>query len=62
MPSRSMLFFGLLSGEIGSFREGPALGDQAPDFKLRTHDGRREIQLGESRGKKPVVLVFGSFT
>lgn len=61
-PSRKTLLMGLLSGEIGSFREGPAIGDEAPDFKLRTHDAKREIALAEFRGKKPVVLVFGSFT
>ncbi len=61
-PSPWVLFRGLLSGELGSFREGPELGQPAPDFSLATQDGKRHISLSEFRGKKPVVLVFGSFT
>lgn len=38
------------------------LGDEAPNFKLRTQDGQREVELSSFKGKKPVVLVFGSFT
>jgi hypothetical protein len=62
MPSRVTLLHGLFTGEIGSLHEGPSLGDQAPDFTLRTQDGKREVSLSEFRGKKPVVLIFGSFT
>jgi hypothetical protein len=61
-PTPAMLVKGLLSGELGSFFEGPRVGQQAPDFTLRTFDGKRRISLSEYRGKKPVVLVFGSFT
>jgi hypothetical protein len=45
-------------------QQSPALrvGDQAPDFKLKTKDGQREAQLSSFKGQKPVVLVFGSFT
>jgi len=42
--------------------EGPALGDMAPAFRLNTHDGKRAISLADYRDKKPVVLIFGSFT
>ena len=38
------------------------VGDAAPDFKLRTVDGTGEVQLSSYRGKRPVVLVFGSYT
>ncbi|MCX6897606.1 MAG: redoxin domain-containing protein [Verrucomicrobia bacterium] len=38
------------------------VGDAAPDFKLKTKDGGREVQLSSFKGKRPVVLVFGSFT
>jgi hypothetical protein len=62
MPSKQVLLKGLLNGELGSAFEGPAIGQQAPDFKLRTQDGSRQIRLADFRGKKPVVLVFGSFT
>ena len=38
------------------------VGDVAPDFKLKTKDGSREITLSSFKGKRPVVLVFGSYT
>ena len=44
------------------------VGDQAPDFILRTVDktGHREsgehVRLSAFRGQQPVVLVFGSYT
>ena len=62
MPSRLTLLTGLLNGEIGSPGEGPKLGAMAPDFRLKPHDGDKEVSLSDYRGKKPVVLVFGSFT
>jgi hypothetical protein len=61
-PTPGILLRGLFNGELGSLREGPAVRQQAPDFVLRTHDGKRSIGLAQFRGKKPVVLVFGSFT
>jgi hypothetical protein len=62
MPSRATLLWGLLTGAIGSPCEGPRLGQPAPDFTLKTHDGDGEITLSHFRGVSPVVLVFGSFT
>jgi hypothetical protein len=38
------------------------VGDQAPDFRLRTLDKSAEVSLASFRGVKPVVLVFGSYT
>ena len=61
-PSRWTLLKGLFSGEIGSASEGPRVGDKAPDFELATHDKARRIRLSGSTGKRPVVLIFGSFT
>jgi hypothetical protein len=61
-PSLQVFLYGLLTGELGSFREGPDIGRPAPDFTLKTHDGKQQIRLGQYHGKKPVVLVFGSFT
>ncbi len=61
-PSRATLLKGLLTGEIGSWTEGPRLGQKAPGFTLETHDRARRISLADYRGKKPVVLIFGSFT
>jgi peroxiredoxin len=40
----------------------PKLGDIAPDFELKDSKGQNAIRLSDFRGKKPVVLVFGSFT
>lgn len=39
-----------------------AIGDVAPDFKLRSLVGKDEVRLANSRDKRPVVLVFGSYT
>lgn len=61
-PSPEVLLRGFLTGELGSFREGPAIDEKAPDFSLPTHDGKESYSLAQSRGKKPVVLIFGSFT
>jgi hypothetical protein len=61
-PSLPTLLRGLFQGEIGSSHEGPKVGEQAPDFTLNTHDGTRSVKLSEYRDRKPVVLIFGSFT
>ena len=53
---------GVLKGDVGSFNEGPLLGELAPDFTLKTQDGKGPITLSSFRGKKPVVLTFGSYT
>jgi Ca2+-binding EF-hand superfamily protein len=38
------------------------VGDLAPDFTLPEPKGTRELTLSSYRGKKPVVLIFGSYT
>src|SRR5688572_15568448 len=46
-----------------SAREGNLnVGDEAPNFSLETYDKKSRVQLSDFRGKKPVVLVFGSYT
>jgi hypothetical protein len=62
MPSPLTLLKGMLDGEIGSLREGPPVGRLAPDFSLPNLDDDKAIALSSFRGKKPVVLIFGSFT
>ncbi|MBC7817712.1 MAG: hypothetical protein IAG10_12535 [Planctomycetaceae bacterium] len=52
----------LMRGELGWLTTGPQLGDLAPNFTLPKHDGSGDIKLSDSFGKRPVVLVFGSFT
>lgn len=61
-PSRWHRLFGFFTGELGSFNEGPDPGDDAPDFALKTPDGKTEVKLSAYRGKQPVVLIFGNFT
>jgi alkyl hydroperoxide reductase subunit AhpC len=61
-PSKATLVKGLFSQEIGSLEPGPKVDESAPDFTLKTNDGKAEITLSRLLGPKPVVLVFGSFT
>jgi hypothetical protein len=43
-------------------REAPKVGDVAPDFTLKTLDGKETIKLSQYAGNLPVVLIFGSYT
>ena len=61
-PSKAILVRGLFKQEIGSLQPGPKLDESAPDFTLKTNDGKAEITLSKLVGPKPVVLIFGSFT
>lgn len=38
------------------------VGEPAPDFSLVAKDGKGTVRLSDYRGKKPVVLIFGSYT
>jgi len=40
----------------------PKVGDVAPDFELRDVKGENPVRLSDFRGRKPVALIFGSFT
>ena len=42
--------------------QAPKPGDLAPDFSLRDVDGGHAVRISDFRGKKPVALVFGSYT
>jgi hypothetical protein len=61
-PKPPVLIRGLFNGELGSMNEGPGLNEPAPDFTLKTVDGKDTVHFGKRIGPKPVVLVFGSFT
>ncbi len=61
-PTIPVLVKGLFEGEIGSMDEGPKPGDAAPNFTLKTPDGKETISLSSLTGSKPVVLVLGNFT
>ncbi|MGH9613370.1 MAG: tetratricopeptide repeat protein, partial [Bryobacteraceae bacterium] len=41
---------------------GPATGTLAPDFALPRLGSSKSIRLADYRGKRPVLLVFGSYT
>ncbi len=38
------------------------VGDLAPDFTLPATKGKTKVTLSKFKGKKPVVLIFGSYT
>ena len=40
----------------------PKTGDPAPDFTLFDISGKESVMLSYFRGKKPVALIFGSYT
>jgi hypothetical protein len=61
-PTRTMLIRGLYEGSLGSMSEGPQIDQPAPDFKLKTRDGKETMQLSRLIGPRPVVLVLGNFT
>jgi len=61
-PSVPVLVRGLFAGEIGAIAEGPKLGESAPNFTLKTVDGKDRVTLSKLIGPKPLVLIFGNFT
>ena len=40
----------------------PKVSDEALDFELTDVSGEIQVRLSDFRGRKPVALVFGSFT
>ena len=61
-PSPFDFLRGFVTGELGSVSQGPAIGGRAPDFELADHRHQRRVRLSDLYEKKPVVLIFGSFT
>lgn len=61
-PTVPILVRGLFAGEIGSMSEGAKVGEPAPNFTLKSPDGKQTVELGRLVGSRPVVLVFGNFT
>jgi len=49
------------AGKSGEFKSSLRAGEDAPDFELPTLDGDR-VRLSAFRGKKHVLLEFGSIT
>ena len=52
----------LMKRQMGLNQLAPKVGDLAPDFTLADISGTESVTLSDFRGKKPVVLVFGSYT
>ena len=48
--------------QVKQDKKAPKTGDIAPDFTLFDVTGTKSVTLSDFRGKKPVVLVFGSYT
>ena len=42
--------------------KAPKVGQVAPNFTLKSLDGKRTVRLKEFAGKRPVLLFFGSYT
>ena len=42
--------------------DAPSVGTEAPQFTLKRMESDDTVELASFRGKKPVVLVFGSYT
>lgn len=42
--------------------DAPKVCDLAPDFELTDASGESQVRLSDFRGRKPVALIFGSFT
>ena len=40
----------------------PKAGGEAPDFELKDVNGENSVRLSDYQGRKPVALIFGSFT
>ena len=62
MSCRQMMIRRMIREHMNRPDLAPAMGSVAPNFTLKTLDGKREVELSSFLGKKPVVLVFGSYT
>ncbi len=51
-----------LEGIMGRDQMGPHEGETPADFDLKRMGSDDRVQLGSFRGKRPVALIFGSYT
>ncbi len=51
-----------LNWQLSLDSKSPKVGDIAPDFELQDPEGNVRVRLSDFRGKRPVALVFGSYT
>ncbi|MDE3136433.1 MAG: hypothetical protein KGL59_07650 [Acidobacteriota bacterium] len=55
--------YGFLRYALPQWRSGNLrVGDHAPDARLYSLDGRTGFYLHERIGKRPLVLILGSYT
>jgi len=55
--------YGFLRYALPNWRQGNVqLGEQAPDARLISLDGESDFHLRDRIGKRPLVLIFGSYT
>jgi hypothetical protein len=55
--------YGFLRYALPQWRKGDLkIGQQAPTFSLYALDGETTFPLSERIGKRPLVLIFGSYT
>lgn len=53
---------------LGAFQGRPQrapelqVGDNAPDFTIKWLDQDKSFKLSDNFGKRPTVLIFGSYT
>lgn len=72
LPRRWQMLDMFLRGDLGNLEPGPEVGDDAPDFNLpllfrneiehKLELSTERVVLSDAKGKRPVVLIFGSFT
>ncbi len=49
-------------GGRGGDDGAPKVGEVAPLFSLKVLQGKRRVDLASFRDKRPVILLFGSYT
>ncbi|HEV2616422.1 MAG TPA: hypothetical protein VGU63_07415 [Candidatus Acidoferrales bacterium] len=55
--------YGFLRYALPQWHEGDLrVGEQAPDARIYSLDGRTAFHLRDSIGQRPLVLIFGSYT
>jgi len=61
-PSIAQVARGFSEEELARRSSGPAPGEPAPDFCLSPPDGGASVRLSSFAGRRPVALIFGSYT
>lgn len=62
MLALAVLIASLTDSQFDDGRGRAALGKPAPDFEIAALDGKSKFKLSDNFGKKPTVLIFGSYT